>query len=75
MTFHSDPMLPWYTNFCQCAGCGEYFGGVTSFDLHRRGGVGGKGDRRCLPPSEIADREGRRLLRKNEKGYWVREVK
>jgi len=60
----SDPMLPIGTNYCRCAGCGEYFGGVSGFDLHRKGG--------CVPPSEVRDKEGRRVLHKNERGYWVR---
>ena len=71
MTFHSDPMLPPYSRFCKCASCGEYFGGVGTFDLHRRG----KRERRCLSPSEVTDRQGNRVLRKNEKGYWVRDFK
>ena len=62
-----DTMLPPNTNYCKCTVCGEYFGGVGGFDLHRRGTV----DRCCLPPSMIADKEGRLLLRMNEKGYWV----
>lgn len=66
--YHSDPMLPPYSNFCQCSECGEYFGGVSTFDLHRRGKV----DRFCLPPSEVTDKEGNTLLRKNDRGYWVR---
>ena len=64
----SDPMLPPYSNFCQCSGCGEYFGGVATFDLHRRG----KEIRSCTPPSDVTDREGNRVLRKNDRGYWVR---
>ena len=67
----SDPMLPIGTNYCQCSVCGEYFGGVTTFDLHRRGRV----DRVCLPPSDVTDREGNGILRKNDKGYWIRNFK
>lgn len=68
----SDPMLPPGSNFCQCAACGEYFGGVKAFELHR---VGPATDRSCLAPSVVSDRKNRLLLRKNERGYWVRDYK
>ena len=64
----SDPKLPVGTNFCKCSGCGEYFGGVSGFDMHRV-------DRACLPPSEVASKEGEAMLRLNERGYWVRNYK
>lgn len=63
-----DPMLKPNTNFCKCGACGEYFGGVKGFDYHR---VGVGGDRSCIDPSAVANRQGRRLLRLNDKGYWV----
>lgn len=62
-----DPKLPVGTNYCKCSACGEYFGGVSGFDLHRRGTE----DRACLPPSQVANKEGKSLLRLNERGYWV----
>ena len=66
----SDAKLPPGTNFCKCAACGSYFGGVGAFDLHRYG----KGkDRACLPPGALADRQNRPLLRLNDRGYWVRD--
>jgi hypothetical protein len=60
----SDPMLPVGKNFCKCGACGEYFGGVGGFDLHRR-------DRACFAPSKVSDKKGRPLLRLNDRGYWV----
>ena len=68
----SDLRLKPGTNFCRCAACGEYFGGVNGFDLHRRGDYP---DRACLPPSEVADKEKRPLLRLNERGYWIRSYR
>ena len=67
-----DPMLPVDTNFCKCSACGEYFGGVGAFDLHRVGRVGSDRDRACLAPSVVADKKNRPLLNLNKKGYWVR---
>ena len=64
----SDPKLPVGTNYCKCASCGEYFGGVRGFELHRQGQGG---DRSCLAPSRVANKEGKPLLRLNERGYWV----
>lgn len=64
----SDPKLPVGTNYCKCSACGAYFGGVAGFDKHRRGVYP---DRVCLPPSQVADKKGRPLLRLNERGYWV----
>ena len=64
----SDPKLPIGSNFCKCGGCGAYFGGVTSFDLHRKKGS-------CVPPSEVSDRQNERVLRLNDRGYWVRTFK
>ena len=64
----TDPKLPTGTNFCKCSACGEYFGGVRGFDLHRRGEYP---DRTCLAPSRVADKKNRPLLRLNERGYWV----
>lgn len=68
MVIIHDRRLSAGTNFCKCSACGAYFGGVAAFDLHRRG----KADRSCLPPSVIADRHGRPLLKLNAKGFWVR---
>ena len=65
----SDPRLPVGSNFCKCSGCGEYFGGVTTFDLHRRG----RENRACVPPSDVTDKEKRPLLHQNDRGYWVRQ--
>lgn len=65
----TDPKLPPGSNKCRCAPCGEYFGGVRAFDIHRSGPGG---DRRCLAPSGMSDRQGRPLLTLNAKGYWVR---
>lgn len=64
----SDPMLPPYKNYCKCADCGQYFTAETTFRRHR---VGKHGDRRCLPPSDVLDKQGRRRLRLNKHGYWA----
>ena len=61
----SDPMLPIGTNRCRCSDCGEYFGGVGAFDLHRKKYA-------CVPPAAVANKKNQPLLRKNERGYWVR---
>ena len=65
----ADPKLPPGRNFCRCAACGSYFGGVQAFDAHR---VGPARDRGCLPPGEVRDKHGRPLLKLNLRGYWVR---
>lgn len=41
-----------------CAGCHETFGGVVTFDLHRRGG-------RCRRPEESG------LVRNDSRGYTI----
>ncbi len=64
--------LPIGSNRCQCAACGEYFGGVRAFEMHRDGPAG---DRRCLTPSGMSDRHGQPFLTLNEHGYWVRSYK
>ncbi len=41
---------------CECAACGERFGGVSAFDLHRVGRHGvseGVDRRRCMAPAEM----------------------
>ncbi len=60
--------LPHGTNRCKCSGCGEYFGGVRAFELHRTGTYP---DRVCLPPSCASNGHKRPLLRLNDLGYWV----
>ena len=65
----TDPKLPAGTNRCQCAACGEYFGGVRAFEVHR---VGPTDDRACLAPAGMRDRQLRPLLRLNSRGYLVR---
>lgn len=65
----SDSKLPIGTNRCLCSGCGQHFGGVYTFELHRTGTYP---DRSCLAPSAVSDRHGRPLLRLNNLGYWVR---
>ena len=66
----SDPKLPIGTNYCKCSACGEYFGGVTAFDLHRYGNYP---ERACLPPADVKDKHERPLLKVSKRGYWVRE--
>lgn len=63
----NDPKLKLGTAYCLCRTCGSYFGGVASFDLHRR-------DMACLPPGDVADRKGRALLKLTERGYWVKSL-
>lgn len=53
-----DHHLPPATNFCQCAACGLYFGGVTGFEAHRVGG-------QCADPAAAG-------LTFSNRGYWVR---
>lgn len=52
-----DPRLPYGTNFCLCAACGRYFGGVNGFERHRV-------NFQCVDAATI----GLRLNR----GRWVR---
>ena len=63
-----DKKLPPGTNYCKCSACGEYFGGVRGFELHR---VGPADERSCLPPARVSDSKNRPLLKRNNKGYWV----
>ncbi len=65
----TDTKLPAGTNRCKCASCGEYFGGVRAFEVHR---VGPTDDRSCLAPAGMRDRHLRPLLRLNSRGYLVR---
>ena len=67
----TDPKLRPGTNFCKCAACGEYFGGVKAFELHR---VGSGRDRACLAPSVVRDKQNRPVLKLNDRGYWIRRV-
>ena len=60
----NDPKLKPGTNYCLCRSCGQYFGGVKGFDMHRR-------DSGCLPPDTLLTRKGERLLEINARGYWV----
>lgn len=57
-------MLPPGTNYCLCRSCGEYFGGVSSFDHHRKGAE-------CRDPESLMGKYGQTLLSKNARGYWV----
>lgn len=49
---------------CQCAGCGQYFNRVSTFDKHRKGDYSA---RRCLSSDEMAAL-GWRL---NDAGFWI----
>jgi hypothetical protein len=60
-----DDILKPGTGYAQCAGCGAYFGSVTSFNRYR---VGDWDHRRCLTPAELA---GLGLTR-DERGIWRR---
>jgi hypothetical protein len=51
------------STWCECANCGQGFGGVTLFDAHR---VGDPGDRRCLSVGEMAVRG----WTQDAKGLW-----
>lgn len=64
-----DPKLPVGSNRCLCSACGQYFGGVTAFDLHRQGPANA---RNCADPSSLTSKNGKRLLSLNDRGYWVR---
>lgn len=66
----SDSKLPPGSNRCKCGACGEYFGGVYAFDMHRYGRPGH--DRSCLAPSAMRDRANQPLLRLDSRGIWVR---
>ena len=66
----SDERLRPGTNFCKCAECREYFGGVRAFDLHR---LGPAISRKCADPASLVTRKGRVLLRLNEREFWVGE--
>lgn len=62
--YEIDPKLPVGSNFCLCGSCGEYFGGVKSFDTHRHG----NDVRACYGPSVMRERG----LELNSRGYWIR---
>lgn len=59
----SDPKLKPGTRFCLCRACGQYFGGISGFDLHRRNGA-------CLPPAAVTNGKGEQLLFLGASGYW-----
>jgi hypothetical protein len=62
----SDPMLPPYSNFCQCPSCGLYFKSDAAFDRHRAGSFS-KRTRRCLLPDEMRGIG----MAVDKKGYWI----
>jgi hypothetical protein len=64
--YGKDPKLPFGSNFCLCADCGEYFRSVKAFERHRRGSHRIEGDRRC---TRIPDM-GSLGLSLDSKGYW-----
>lgn len=64
----SDSRLNLGTRFCKCSACGQYFGGIGGFDMHR---VGHWERRLCLDPAAVVGRAGNRKLWLNERGYWV----
>lgn len=66
-----DPKLPFASNKCKCPSCGQYFGGERAFDMHLGVGLRVGGDRACLPPSSVSDKQGRHLLKLNDRGYWI----
>ena len=51
------------STWCECAGCGSGFGGLTLFDKHR---VGQPGERRCLTADEITARG----WHQDDRGLW-----
>jgi len=51
---------------CQCPTCKAYFGAVSTFDSHRVGSYRVSGDRRCLTPTEMADKG----WAMDSRGYW-----
>lgn len=61
--------LPPNTRYCRCAACGSLFGGVFSFDLHRTGPAD---ERTCMAPSAMLDKQGRPVMKLNQRGFWVR---
>lgn len=65
----SDSKLPPGTNYCRCANCGSYFGGLKTFEIHR---IGPARDRACLGPGVLRDGHNRPVLRLSDRGYWVR---
>lgn len=56
--------LPYGTNYCKCAACGEYFNSVYAFDTHR---AGKPGSRSCLTPAEMTVKG----MEVSKRGYWV----
>ncbi|MGH9351269.1 MAG: hypothetical protein ACRD2G_03775 [Terriglobia bacterium] len=52
--------LPVGSRYCFCSACGEYFGGVVGFDLHRQGEYA---QRHCINPALAG-------LTKDSRGYW-----
>jgi len=68
VTRETTPQLLIGSNKCLCSGCGQFFGGVRAFEIHRVM-VGSTRDRACLGLGSMAERG----LRLNAKGYWVQE--
>lgn len=62
----ADPKLPAGSNFCRCAGCGEYFRNVRAFDAHRVGEYGPTGDRGCMTTPRMQEAG----LLVDSRGYW-----
>lgn len=50
---------------CQCAGCGEHFNRVSTFDKHRTGAF--DGSRRCRTEDEMLAKGWLR----NAAGFWI----
>jgi len=61
-----DKMIPKYTNYCMCSGCGKFFNSEAAFDMHRID-VPAPKYRRCLKGHEMLEKG----MSVNKKGRWV----
>ena len=67
----NDPKLPFNSNRCKCAACGEYFTSESSFKLHRVDDESGISGRACRDPAKILDKSRKPRLRRTPSGHWA----
>lgn len=58
---HADPAVG--SNICMCPSCGEYFGGIRGFEMHRAGEF--PDSRHCVDPASVG-----LIIKKGKCGTW-----
>jgi hypothetical protein len=67
----NDPLLPFGSNRCKCAACGEYFTSDSTFRVHRVDDADSPNGRACRDPAKILDKDRKPRLRRTTSGHWA----